>query len=69
MSNNNHSALQRRWWVLLLLIIPFIGTLWPPFYASYQPAFDGIPYFYWYQFLWVIIAVLITGLVYFLVHD
>lgn len=59
---------SKRWW-LLLLIIPFIGTLWPPFYAKASPMLDGIPFFYWYQFLWVIIAVVITGIVYFLVHD
>ena len=57
-----------RWWFVLLLI-PFIGLLWPPFYASYTPTFLDIPFFYWYQFLWVFIAVALTGLVYWLVRD
>jgi hypothetical protein len=49
----------------LLLIIPFIATLWVPFYAGKDPELAGIPFFYWYQFLWIIITSLITGLVYF----
>jgi hypothetical protein len=48
----------------LLLVIPFIATLWPPFYASVKPELWGIPYFYWYQFLWVAISAVLTGIVY-----
>jgi len=58
---------ERQYW-LVLLIIPFIATLWPAFYASAQPEFAGIPFFYWYQFLWVIISAIITGVVYVLVR-
>jgi hypothetical protein len=49
----------------LLLIIPFIATLWVPFYAGKDPELSGIPFFYWYQFLWIIISSLLTGFVYF----
>ncbi len=49
----------------LLLIIPFIATLWVPFYAGKDPMLGPIPFFYWYQFLWIIITSLLTGLVYF----
>jgi uncharacterized protein DUF3311 len=55
----------RRWGWYLLLIIPFIATLWVPFYNSLEPTFAGIPYFYWYQFLWVFISAVITAVVYF----
>ncbi len=50
------------WYVLL--IIPFIATLYPPFYASVKPELWGIPYFYWYQFLWVLISAALTVVVY-----
>jgi hypothetical protein len=53
---------------LLLLLIPFIALLWPAFYSSTNPSFEGIPFFYWYQFLWVILGSAVTGLVYFLVR-
>ena len=46
--------------VPLLLIIPFIGTLWVSSYASLQPELWGIPFFYWYQFLWIAIGALLT---------
>jgi uncharacterized protein DUF3311 len=55
---------QRRWWYLLLLI-PFIATLWVPFYAGAAPEVAGFPYFYWYQLLWVLISAVLTAIVYF----
>jgi hypothetical protein len=54
----------RRRWGLLLLLMPFVALLYPPFYASVTPRLAGIPFFIWYQFLWVIIGVSITGVVY-----
>ena len=53
---------SRAWY--LLLIIPFIAVLWVPFYASVSPEIAGIPFFYWYQFVWVLISAGITGIVY-----
>lgn len=53
----------RRWWYLLL-IVPFIGLLWPPFYASATPRLLGFPFFYWYQFVWVPVAAVLTWIVY-----
>ena len=50
--------------VPLLLIIPFVGTLWVSSYASLEPALGGIPFFYWYQFLWIAISALLTIVVY-----
>ncbi|MBO0782829.1 MAG: DUF3311 domain-containing protein [Ktedonobacteraceae bacterium] len=54
-----------RSWLLLLLIIPFIALLWPPFYNFNEPYFIGIPFFYWFQLLWIIITAIITAVVYF----
>ena len=62
----NRTARRRRPWLLILLLIPFIGVLWPPFYNSYQPEFIGIPFFYWYQLLWILITAALTAIVYFL---
>jgi hypothetical protein len=30
--------------------------LWVPTYAAGAPSIAGVPFFYWYQFLWVIIT-------------
>lgn len=65
MDNGSGAGNGRQWWYLLLLI-PFIATLWMPFYAKATPELAGsIPFFYWYLFLWVIISAIITGFVYF----
>lgn len=58
---------RKRWYWLLLL--PFIFMLWPPLYARTEPALGGIPFFYWYQFAWVVLSAVITGVVYLLTHD
>jgi len=49
------SAGSSRLWNWLLLI-PFIALLWVPFYNFVEPALWGVPFFYWYQFLWVILT-------------
>jgi hypothetical protein len=53
----------RRLWYLLLFV-PAIGTLVPPFYASATPMLGGVPFFYWYHFLWVVLSAVLTGIVY-----
>jgi hypothetical protein len=37
----------------LFLIVPFIALLWVPFYNRPLPELAGIPFFYWYQLVWV----------------
>ncbi|HEY3726299.1 MAG TPA: DUF3311 domain-containing protein [Solirubrobacteraceae bacterium] len=52
----------RRWYWLLLL--PFAALLYPPLYAHDAPHLFGIPFFYWYQGVWLILTAGITTLVY-----
>ena len=56
------------WWYLLFLI-QFIAALWPPFYNTAEPELIGIPFFYWYQLLWIIIGAILTAMVYFATED
>ena len=56
---------RSRSWLLLLLILPFLVLLWPPFYNFREPSFIGVPFFYWFQLLWVVITAIITAVVYF----
>jgi len=51
-------------WTLILLIVPFIVLLWPPFYNYNQPEFIGIPFYYWFQLLWIIITAILTAVLY-----
>ena len=57
------SARGRRGW-LWLLLLPFAALLVPPVYAHETPHLWGIPFFYWYQAVWLIITAGITTLVY-----
>jgi hypothetical protein len=63
MMNSNNKAASRFahifWYVLLL--IPFIGALWVPFYNRIDPTLFGIPFFYWFQFVWIIVTAIITA--------
>jgi hypothetical protein len=65
MAANRPISKSRRWF-LLLLIIPFIVMLCPPFYNHVDPKLFDIPFFYWFQLLWVILTAIITALVYML---
>jgi hypothetical protein len=51
-------------WARLLLLVPFIASLWVSSYDSAQPAVVGVPFFYWYQLLWVILSAVIIAFVY-----
>ncbi|HVW91260.1 MAG TPA: DUF3311 domain-containing protein [Devosia sp.] len=52
------------WWYLLF-IVQFVLILWPALYNSVEPTLIGIPFFYWYQLLVVIIGAVLTAAVYF----
>jgi len=56
------------WWYLLF-VLQCALVLWPPFYNRAEPAFYGIPFFYWYQLLAVLIAAVLTAAVYFATED
>ncbi|OYV53674.1 MAG: hypothetical protein B7Z78_01685 [Rhodospirillales bacterium 20-60-12] len=48
----------------LLLIIPFVATLWVPFFNMRDPELFGFPFFYWYQLMCVPLSALIIFIVY-----
>ncbi|MGV9251511.1 DUF3311 domain-containing protein [Streptomyces sp. NPDC003697] len=50
--------------IALCLLAPFVAMLWVGSYAKVDPAFIGIPFFYWYQMLWVLISTSLTMVAY-----
>ncbi len=48
----------------LLLTLPLLGLCFPQIYARATPTLFGFPFFYWYQFVWVVLASALMGLVY-----
>lgn len=58
------SMRKRFRWVYVLLLVPLIAFLWVPFYARQEPSWLDIPFFYWYQTLWVVLTTITMGVVY-----
>lgn len=50
---------------LWLFLIEFMLVLWPPFFNKLEPTLGGLPFFYWYQLVCVLVAAVITAIVYF----
>ncbi len=38
------------------LALPFVAILWVPLYARTEPRLVGLPFFYWFQFAWVVLT-------------
>lgn len=56
---------QKRRWLIPVIFVPFIAVLWVPFFNTAEPALAGIPFFYWYQLMWICISAVLTIVVYF----
>lgn len=39
----------------VLLLAAFVALLWVPSYTHLTPTLGGIPFFYWYSMLWLLI--------------
>ncbi|GGW86942.1 hypothetical protein GCM10010297_04870 [Streptomyces malachitofuscus] len=50
--------------IALCLVAPFVAMLWVGSYAKTDPVVIGIPFFYWYQMLWVLISTVLTMIAY-----
>jgi hypothetical protein len=44
--------------VHLFLIVPYVAVLWVPFFNRISPSIAGVPFFYWYQMLWIALGAL-----------
>jgi len=47
---------------------PLLALLWVPSYARERPPLIGLPFFYWYQFLWIPLSVLCMIIAYLLLY-
>ena len=56
-------------WAYSLIILPYIAVFWVSSYNSVAPDFFGIPFFYWYQLLWVIISMGVLAICYFSLRE
>ncbi len=51
-------------WARVLLVLPLVAMLWVSSYNRIDPALFGVPFFYWYQLLWVLLSAGVIGIVY-----
>lgn len=49
---------------VILLAIPCIAVLVVPFYNTLEPSLFGIPFFYWWQLVWVPVSGVFIAIVY-----
>jgi hypothetical protein len=57
---------QKRWY--WLLIIPWLTIFWVASYNRVEPALFGVPFFYWYQLLWVVLSSVLIAVVFHRAH-
>lgn len=50
--------------ILLLLLVPLVAVLVPEIYNFSSPSIGGMPFFYWWQLLWIGGVAVCTGIVY-----
>ncbi|MFL6101533.1 MAG: DUF3311 domain-containing protein [Actinomycetales bacterium] len=46
--------------IAVLLLAPIVALMWVGSYAKATPRLWGMPFFFWYQFLWVFLAAACT---------
>lgn len=49
---------------VILLAIPCIAVLAVPYYNTLEPSLFGIPFFYWWQLVWVPLSSVFIAIVY-----
>ncbi|MGW6915138.1 DUF3311 domain-containing protein [Kitasatospora sp. NPDC054939] len=52
----------------LALLVPIVAVLWVGSYNKTEPELGGVPFFYWYQLLWVPVSAGFTVAAYLLIN-
>ena len=64
MTSKKANSRWLRYWPRLFLVIPLLAILWVPSYNKIEPTLGGVPFFYWYQFAWILVGAALVLLVY-----
>jgi hypothetical protein len=57
-------ARWRRVSVYAAFLIGVLVSLWVPLYNRVDPSIAGIPFFYWFQILWIVVLAVVTAIAY-----
>ncbi|WP_020392598.1 DUF3311 domain-containing protein [Kribbella catacumbae] len=52
-TKSSRAGRARRWSGVSLLLLPVVGLVWVPSYARDEPRLFDVPFFYWYQLVWI----------------
>ncbi len=63
-SPSRRPARWRRWLVYISFLATSAVALWVPLYNRTEPSLGGVPFFYWFQMVWIAVAVLATAVAY-----
>ena len=55
------------WYIVLGLFCLLV--LWVPLYNRIEPTFIGLPFFYWFQLLLVLVGAAVIGIIYFATEE
>lgn len=61
-------GVARRVLAAACLTAPFVALLWVPWYARSRPSLGSVPFFYWYQLIWVPLSVVLMLAAYLLLR-
>ncbi len=50
--------------VYAVFLVIAVVALWVPLYNRAGPSLAGIPFFYWFQFLWIVVTAVATAIAY-----
>jgi hypothetical protein len=64
MTQRQPGAGRLRYWPRVLFAIPFAAILWVPSYNRLEPALGDVPFFYWYQLVWILLGAVVALAVY-----
>ncbi len=63
MAEPKPGRLKRAIWHVILFV-PFFTAICVPLYNRIEPSFYGIPFFYWFQVVLIVVAAVVTALAY-----
>ncbi|QNI38060.1 DUF3311 domain-containing protein [Edaphobacter sp. 4G125] len=61
---DKNTSLRNKPFLWILLAVPYLALCFPQLYARTTPVLLGFPFFYWYQFAWVVLTSALLTLVY-----
>lgn len=59
------TAKRRKAWLYLLLLVPFVVLCAVPYFNRVEPRLFGLPFFWWFQLMWIPLSAGLTAIVYF----